>query len=457
MKKIFTLLSFVAITAVSQSTSAQTTIRIYDTALFYDGYASLSAVTAPPPPGVVRLKTSLYTKKLTEAVLAQIGNTLSMKVLVKAACDNYDRGGHVSLAFVPKGDTTYSTSDTAVKRLEIARFITPFMNKNVMPDTVPYNYEINNVASILKENKITDIYDIWMELEIFGVPYAANNEVAGCSGRNDVFYGTLDLITDASAPRENNNIIIPMGNQLKFNNYQAGASDSLTKTEKTLTFELQDTCYNTSLYLITSNHGANQGGEEYNRRNHFVYLDGEQVLQYKPGFPTCEPYRIYNTQGNGIYGPSPRTNAQWQSFSNWCPGAYIPTRIISVDTLLPGTHTFKITVPDAKFVGGQGNFPLSLYIQGKSEYIAPPPPVLGIHDVDKIAANTSIYPNPAKAEINIRAEQKVAKVIMYNMIGQQIWAGNSTTIDIRKLQYGLYYVKIKFENNVTVTKSFIKN
>jgi hypothetical protein len=114
-------------------------------------------------------------------------------------------------------------------------------------------------------------------------------------------------------------------------------------------------------------------------------------------------------------------------------------------------------VPDAKFVGGQGNFPLSLYIQGKSEYIAPPPPVLGIHDVDKIAANTSIYPNPAKAEINIRAEQKVAKVIMYNMIGQQIWAGNSTTIDIRKLQYGLYYVKIKFENNVTVTKSFIKN
>lgn len=453
MKKILLLLSLAAITAIPQS-YAQTTIRIYDTALFYDGYAALSAATTPPPPGTVRLKTSLYTKKLSENVLGQIGNTLSMKVLIKASCDNYDRLGHVSLAFVPKGDTTYSINDTAVKRLEIARFVTPFMDKNDMPDTVPYNYEINNVASILKENTITDVYDIWMELEVFGVPYAANNEIAGCSGRNDVFYGTLDLFTDASAPRENNNIVIPMGDQLSFNNYQAGASDSLTKTEKTLTFELADTSYNTSLYLITSNHGANQGGEEYNRRNHFVYLDGEQVLQYKPGFPTCEPYRVYNTQGNGIYGANPKSDAQWQSFSNWCPGAYVPTRIIYADTLLPGTHTFKITVPDAKFIGGQGNFPLSLYIQGKTQYIAP---VTGIGDIDRIAANTSLYPNPAKQEINIRTGHKVEKVMMYNMVGQQIWSGNSKTVDVTKLQYGVYYVKIMFENNITITKSFIKN
>jgi hypothetical protein len=454
MKKIFTLLSLAALTVTSQKISAQTTIRIYDTALYYDGYAALSAASTPPPAGVVRLKTSLYTKKLSEAVLGQIGNTLSMKVLIKASCDNYDRGGHVSLAFVPKGDTTYSTGDTAVKRLEIARFITPFMNKNLQPDTVPYNYEINNVASILKENKITDIYDIWMELEIFGVPYAANTEVAGCSGRNDVFYGTLDLITDASAPRENNNIIVPIYDQKSFNNYQANATDSLTTTVKTVTFDLPDSSYNTSIYLITSNHGANSGGEEYNRRNHFVYLDGTQVLQYKPGFTSCEPYRIYNTQGNGIYGSSPKSDAQWQSFSNWCPGAYIPIRVINVGNLAPGTHTFKIAVPDAKFVGGQGNFPLSLYVQGKTEYIAPP---LGIHDIDKIAANTSLYPNPAKQEINIRTEQKVEKVMMFNMIGQQVWTGNSKTIDITKLPYGVYYVKIKFENNGIVTKSFIKN
>ncbi|KAA5534783.1 T9SS type A sorting domain-containing protein [Taibaiella lutea] len=453
MKKIFALLSLAAIAAFSHKTNAQTTIRIYDTALFYDGYAGLSTATTPAPPGTVRLKTSLYSKKLSEAVLGQIGNSLSMKVLVKASCDNYDRGGHVSLAFVPKGDTTYTTGDTAVKRLEIARFITPFMNKNLQPDTVPYNYEINNVASILKENKITDIYDIWMELEIFGVPYAANNEIPGCSGRSDVFYGTLDLITDASAPRENNNIIIPIYNQKSFNNYQANATDSLTTTVKTVTFNLSDSSYNTSIYLITSNHGANSGGEEYNRRNHFVYFDGTQVLQYKPGFPTCEPYRIYNTQGNGIYGSAPRSDAQWQSFSNWCPGAYIPIRVINVGNLAPGTHTFKIAVPDAKFVGGQGNFPLSLYVQGKTEYIAP----VGVNDINKIAANTTLYPNPAKQEINIRTEQKVEKVIMFNMVGQQVWAGNSKTIDITALQYGVYYVKIQLEGNIMVTKSFVKN
>ena len=27
------------------------------------------------------------------------------------------------------------------------------------------------------------------------------------------------------------------------------------------------------LYVITSNHGANSGGEEYNRRNHYIYFE----------------------------------------------------------------------------------------------------------------------------------------------------------------------------------------
>jgi len=457
MKKIFTLLALTAAAAFSQKALAQQTIRVYDTVLFYGGYGDTTAFQEPAPPGVVRLKTSLFTKKLTPDVLNQIGHSLDMKVYVKASCDNYDRAGHVSLAFAPKGSDRYSISDTAVKRLEIARFITPFMDKNKMPNTVPYEYQIDNVASILKENSITDNYDIWMELEIFGVASAAQTQIAGCSGRFDVFYGTVDLITDASAPRENDNIIVPMGNQLKFNNYQAAGTDAIGTTEKTLTFTLNNTSYNTNLYLITSNHGAGNNGEEYNRRNHFVYFDGTQVLQYKPGFPSCEPYRIYNTQRNGIYNPGPNggvnylSDAQWQSFSNWCPGAYVPIRVINVGDLAAGTHTFKISVPDAVFPGGDGNFPLSLYVQGKS--VKP----TSIQDVDQIAAATDIFPNPAATQVSIRSAGKVSEVRVFNVLGQEIYKGNDKSIAVTGMQNGVYYVKIKLENNIIVTKSFIKH
>jgi len=450
MIKIITLL-FVAICILSaKNTMAQTTLRIFDEVLFYDGYADTNVFLVPSPPAVKRLRTSLFTKKITDAELAQIGKTFSMKVLVKAACDNYDRGGHVSLALVPKGSKTYSLTDTAVKRLEIARFITPFMNKNKTPNTVPYDYEINNVASILKEKKITDKYDIWMELEIFGVPYAAQTQVTGCSGRTDVFYGTVDLITTGSSSIENNNVIISLGNQLNFNNYQAGATDIITKTIKTLTFKVGTTSFNTSIYLITSNHGAGTGGEEYNRRDHFVYLDGNQIFKYKPGFPTCEPYRVYNTQGNGIYGSSPRTDATWQSFSNWCPGAVIPTRIINIGTLLPGTHTFKIEVPDALFVGADGNFPLSVYIQGKTENTT------GIDEVNTITEQTILYPNPAENEITVRSKEKVRGFAVFNSLGQKVGETNSRTINIAGLRQGVYCLKIQFENDITITKSFVK-
>ena len=119
------------------------------------------------------------------------------------------------------------------------------------------------------------------------------------------------------------------------------------------------------LVLITSNHGANQGGEEYIRREHYVYVDGMLALQYKPGRDSCEPFRIYNTQGNGIYGPYQRSDEEWQSFSNWCPGDIIDTRIVTLGALAGGVHEFVIEVPDAVFADMQGDFPFSLYVQAQ--------------------------------------------------------------------------------------------
>jgi len=340
---------------------APATLTILENIVFYDGYAG--TVADPVPAGVIRHNNALNAIKMTDEQLAAIQNTLKIGVIVGALCDNYDRIGGVNLALVPKGAATYVPAE--VSRLELARFITPFMNLNKDPKTVPYQYDANNVVAILKDEDLRAEYDFWFELAIFGVPYAAQTEVAGCAGRIDTQLGTLLLYTDSAQEPQDFTTLLPLAISQSFNNYADGASDMIGTTKKTVPFVLPADSANVQLVLITSNHGANQGGEEYIRRQHYVYVDGNLAMQYKPGRESCEPFRKYNTQGNGIYGQSPQTDAQWQSFSNWCPGDVIDTRIAPLGPLKGGAHEFVIEVPDAKFAGGQGDFPFSLYIQAQ--------------------------------------------------------------------------------------------
>ena len=332
---------------------------LMDTVIFYDGYAGV--VDEPVPEGILRLSNSLHAVKVTDEQLDLIQTNLEMQVLIGALCDNYDRIGSVNIAFTDKGAETYDPAE--VDRIEIARFITPFMNKNRRPDTVPYEWDIDEVAPILTDPELRAAHDIWFELDVFGVPYAANDEVSGCEGRNDVFRGWLALRTDSTDEPLGFDTMVPLAMKETFNNFQKGASDEIGTTRKTLSIELEEDVEHAQLVLITSNHGANQGGEEYSRRDHFVYLDGELALEYKPGRDSCEPWRMYNTQGNGIYGTTPRTDEEWQSFSNWCPGDKIDARIIEWGAVSAGTHEFVIEVPDAEFADDQGNFPFSLYLQ----------------------------------------------------------------------------------------------
>lgn len=334
---------------------------LLDGVVFYDGYAA--KVEDEVPAGQLRHSNALYAVQMTEEQRATIQTTMKIGVIVGALCDNYDRIGGVNLALVPKGATTYDPA--MVERIELARFITPFMNMNKEPKEVPYEYDASNVVAILTDPELVAAYDFWFELMIFGVPYAANTEVAGCEGRNDTQLGSLLLYTDSSAPAPEFTTLLPIAISESFNNYAEGASDMVGTTRKTRNFELPAASEAVSLVLITSNHGANQGGEEYIRRDHFVYVDGELVHQYKPGRTSCEPFRYYNTQANGIYGPAPRSDEEWQSFSNWCPGDVIDTRIIPLGAREAGTHEFVIEVPDATFVDGQGDFPFSLYVQSE--------------------------------------------------------------------------------------------
>jgi hypothetical protein len=333
-------------------------IALFDEILFYDGYAE--KVDYPVPTGVYRISNSKYVTKLTDENIEKIGDSLELEIIVRAACDNYDRIGNVFLSFVTKGEQ-YDRA-TLMPRIEVARFITPFMDKNKLPSEVPYDFEINNIAKILKDPELSAEYDFWIEFDIFGVPYAANEQISGCDGKNFTFFGTLNLISNSSSHTASEQVFIPIASSADFNNYSS--TDVIGQTTRSFEINIPSSTDNARLYLITSNHGANAGGEEYNRRHHYVYFDGNLVDTYIPGGKSCEPFRQYNTQSNGIYGLTPRSEATWASFSNWCPGDVIPIRIYDLGNLSAGTHTFKIEVPEAVFVDGQGNIPLSAYIQG---------------------------------------------------------------------------------------------
>ena len=377
--RIFAVVVFMVTvcTGLKAQTNGRDTVTVFDAVRFYDGYLLEKNPEDPTLDGILRHRTSLYAIKLTDEQLAQIGDSLEMHVRVQACCDNYDRIGNVNIAFVPKGQETYKPDE--VQRIEIGRFITPFMNKNKKPDTVPYEYKVPYLSYIFRDSELRAQYDIWVELEIFGVPYAANQQIKGCADRSDVFLGTLKFstINENRGVTTDKDVLVPIVIKNpeyiahNLNNYDEQATDELGKTIKTYTFTVPKDVADGQLVLVTSNHGANEGGEEYNRRWHYIYYDGgeEPVMVYKPGRNSCEPFRKYNTCPNGIYGYFKRTDETWQSFSNWCPGDVIDNRIIDLGEVKAGTHTVCISVPDAEFVGKQGDIPVSIFFQGLTEGI----------------------------------------------------------------------------------------
>ncbi len=433
------------------------TLRVFDGVTFYDGYRMGNFPDdIPDDDGVLRHLTSLYAVRLTDDDIAQIGDSLHMNVFVEACCDNYDRIGNINLALVPKGRDTYSTSDSDVKRMEIARFITPFMDKNKQPNVVPYCYDMQYLAPILHDAEIRDEYDLWMEMEIFGIPYAANSQIDGCAGRSDVFKGTLEFVSRAPAMEDtHNNQLVPI--VIKRPEYRGGnlnnynATDTAGTTVKTYTFEVPEAVDYGYLVLITSNHGANEGGEEYNRRWHYVYVDGELVLTYKPGRSTCEPFRKYNTQVNGIYGVSAQYPKVWQSFSNWCPGDVIDNRIIEMGAVKAGTHSLTIRVPSAVFAGRQGDIPLSLYFHGSDNPVVD----ASMERLDEFPQESKVMLDGSVLSFESTGGEIVSVEIFSVMAHRMHFQWMDAPVNLSDYPAGIYLVHVELSNGITETHKIL--
>lgn len=432
----------------------ETELKLFDGAVFYDGYLLENNPDSLLDDGILRHSCSLYAVRLTDGQLDQIGTSLRMDVSVGACCDNYDRIGNINLAFVPKGRGTYSTDSVA--RIEIGRFITPFMDKNKKPDSVPYSYDLPYVSDILRDSLLRSAFDIWVEFELFGVPYAANQQVAGCSGRSDVFKGYLSLFSSKPAAGPTSlDVLVPIAMKKpeyiggNLNNYSEQGTDTIGKTTKTWLFDVPCDVSDGQIVLVTSNHGANEDGEEYNRRWHYVYIDDELALSYKPGRESCEPFREYNTQLNGIYGRTAKTDEEWQSFSNWCPGDVIDNRIISLGAVKQGSHKIRISVPEAEFAGKQGDIPVSIFFQGLKEG-----EFSGISAVP--VASTDVSIGIDGRAIRVDSSLGVPMIEICDMQGRLLLRREcSREATLPDVPQGMYLVHVELSNGIIATRKII--
>lgn len=451
-----TLLSgILALTCALPAIAEKETVNIFNEAVFYDGYQTKKIFDAELQDGILRHSNAIYAVKITDEQLSKIGDKLDLSIVIGALCDNYDRMGTVNLALVPKGSDSYAYND--VQRIEIARFITPFMDKNKTPDHVPYDYSIDAVSMILRDAGLRADYDFWLEAEVFGVPYAANEQIRGCKGRNDTFTATISFITEGNRDEVTNHMLIPIYSKrpevegpVNLNNYREVATDTVGKTTRTWHFTLDRDVADARITFINTNHGANTGGEEYKRRKHLVIVDKELKLRYFPGGVSCEPYRQYNTQLNGIYGREPKTDEEWMSFSNWCPGQAVPIREIELGALQAGEHEVMIRVPNAKFVNGEGDFRPSLYLQAVTEGKLP----AGIlTPLIERGGNIRMVGNV------LQLGESVSELLIYNMEGQLVYGRHNPgeAFDMSSFEPGVYVVVLRAEGrDVAFNKVLVK-
>lgn len=328
--------------ALSKLKEKTVTINVLKNVDFYDGYAQ--KVTHPVAKDVTRISNAEYLRQLSPAEIDKIGKTLKVKVTIKSGCDNYDRIGHVTLVLMPKGEQFNLEKG---EQFELLRIMTPFMYLTRQPDHIPYEAQIDQMVSTIKQAG----KDVYLLTEVFGTTGAGQREVIGCDGSLLTFNVSVDLISDKMK-----DLSTQKGISLLSYYSLDGKDKSAGRNSKQVSFELPNDTKATVLYIISSGHGAAQGGEEYNWREHVVNLDGKEYTRLEMS-QNCAPFEIYNTQPNGIYFGDISKERR-----SWCPGGPVPTRIVNLGPLAKGKHTLKISIPKAEFEKTDSKYYVSAYL-----------------------------------------------------------------------------------------------
>ena len=125
-------------------------------------------------------------------------------------------------------------------------------------------------------------------------------------------------------------------------------------------------------------------------------------------------------------------------------GESAATSVLGTKGVIHGSKTLLMQTKDGQIIE-----PYSI-----SAYSA----TLGIDDVENNASFT-YYPNPVKNTLTLNAQNNIERVVMYNMLGQEVLSATPNKVDselnITSLDSGAYFVKVTI-SNITKTIRVIK-
>lgn len=81
----------------------------------------------------------------------------------------------------------------------------------------------------------------------------------------------------------------------------------------------------------------------------------------------------------------------------------------------------------------------------------------GVESIVELGSSFNVYPNPAKNQLFVETEMNVEEISVYDTFGRLMTTvnGQQKTVDVSELNNGVYFVRIK-SNNEVITRQFIK-
>ena len=83
-------------------------------------------------------------------------------------------------------------------------------------------------------------------------------------------------------------------------------------------------------------------------------------------------------------------------------------------------------------------------------------PGLSNQDISKDDTQLSIYPNPVRNTLSVKASAKINSLQIYNVTGQEVLRSSEATINTSSLTRGVYILRVSQEGGAISTKRFIK-
>lgn len=80
--------------------------------------------------------------------------------------------------------------------------------------------------------------------------------------------------------------------------------------------------------------------------------------------------------------------------------------------------------------------------------------VLGVNEN---VISTSVYPNPASSELNIKTSEEITSVVVTTTDGKTVATGNSSNINVASLNAGMYIYQVTTVSGKIGTGNFVKN